>query len=175
MDEFVDQLLAGEMVCEIQLPRLTQRKVLEDTEGLAPRRSKLGKAMGVMEGLEGRSDAEDESEDEEGRGRYMSRSPSASRSPSPASEEEPEPEYWTEASGDEEDMDVDGDARRGRDVKRRRPVVERERSAAGSDDEGRYISRSPSPAGSDGRYVSRSPTRSPEPDTIEVEHIDGDV
>ncbi|BGP23450.1 hypothetical protein JCM10295v2_002346 [Rhodotorula toruloides] len=174
MDEFVDQLLSGEMVCEIQLPRLTQRKVLEDTEGLAPRRSKLGKAMGVMEALEGRSDAEDESEDEEGRGRYMSRSPSASRSPSPASEEGLEPEYWTEASGDEEDMGVSGGARRGRDVKRRRPVVEGDGSA-GSEDEGRYISRSPSPAGSDGRYVSRSPTRSPKAATIEVEHIDGDV
>ncbi|GAA6014516.1 hypothetical protein JCM8202_001566 [Rhodotorula sphaerocarpa] len=182
MDDFVDQLLNGESVCEVQLPRLTQRKVLEDTEGLAPRRSKLGKALGVMRvdgaGGSDASDAEDDSADEGGggRGRYLSRSPSMSRSPSPASGEdvrEPTPEYWTEASGDEEEEESRTNCRR------RKPVVEREGAGGGgddmSDDAGRYISRSPSPAGSDGRYVSRSPTRSPEPDQIEVEHVDGDV
>ncbi|TKA58483.1 hypothetical protein B0A53_00222 [Rhodotorula sp. CCFEE 5036] len=191
MDEFVDQLLVGESVCEIQLPRLTQRKVLEETEGLAPRRSKLGKALGVMqvEGADG-SDVgggdDDDSADEEGggggggRGRYLSRSPSASPSPSPSGDEradrkEGSPEYWTEASEDEDEQDSPGRRRR----RRKRPVVvERgEGQGEGSDDEdaGRYISRSPSPAGSDGRFVSRSPTRSPEPERIQVEHIEGDV
>ncbi|GAA6034822.1 hypothetical protein JCM8097_009315 [Rhodosporidiobolus ruineniae] len=176
IDEFADQLLTGESVCEIQLPRLTQRKVLEETEGLAPRRSKLGKAMGVM-GSDAGSGSEDEGDEE--RGRYMSRSPSASRSPSPSVVSEPEPEYYTE----EEDEDDAMDGGRGRDVKRRRrPVVEvdgveqaRRRSPSPAGSEGRYISRSPSPAGSDGRFVSRSPTRSPEPGRIEVEHIEGDV
>ena len=182
MDEFVDQLLVGESVCEIQLPRLTQRKVLEETEGLAPRRSKLGKALGVMqvEGADG-SDVEggDDSADEEGaggggRGRYLSRSPSASPSPSPSGDEradrkEGSPEYWTEASEGEEEQDS-----RRRRRRRKRPVVV---EGGGSDDEdaGRYISRSPTPAGSDGRFVSRSPTRSPEPERIQVEHIEGDV
>ncbi|BGP14316.1 hypothetical protein JCM10213_004443 [Rhodosporidiobolus nylandii] len=173
IDEFADQLLSGEMVCEIQLPRLTQRKVLEETEGLAPRRSKLGKAMGVMGSDAGSGD---EDEDDDRSARYMSRSPSASRSPSPVSVVEEEPEYWTE----EEDEGAGG---RGRDVKRkRRPVVEvdgveRRRSPSPAGSEGRYISRSPSPANSDGRFVSRSPTRSPEPDRMqfEVEHVAGDV
>ncbi|KWU44174.1 PRP38-domain-containing protein, partial [Rhodotorula sp. JG-1b] len=116
MDEFVDQLLVGESVCEIQLPRLTQRKVLEETEGLAPRRSKLGKALG-----------------------------------------EGSPEYWTEASEDEAQ-----DSRRRRRRKRTVVVERGEEEGSDNDDEdaGRYISRSPSPAGSDGRFVSRSPTRS---------------
>ncbi|BGP38532.1 hypothetical protein JCM10450v2_002481 [Rhodotorula kratochvilovae] len=188
IDEFADQLLHGESVCEIQLPRLTQRKVLEETEGLPPRRSKLGKALGVRAVGEASGDeagSGDDSDDAaEGRSeRYLSRSPSASRSPSPSPmEDEPEPEYWTEGSEVEDD-----DAARGRDVKRRRkPVVEVEgrdgrrtvtagRSPSPAASEGRYISRSPSPAGSDGRYVSRSPTRSPEPEQIEVEYVAGDV
>ncbi|GAA5953261.1 hypothetical protein JCM21900_004466 [Sporobolomyces salmonicolor] len=181
LDQFADDLLNAEMVCEIQLPRLTQRKVLEETEGLAPRRSKLGKAMGVLgatkEGEASGAEDGDESDEERG-GRYLSRSPSASRSPSPASgAEEQEPEYWTEAS------DAEGDAGgRGRDVKRVRRKVQKARSASRAGSEGRYISRSPSPAGSDGRFVSRSPTRSPEPGggeedrmQIEVERVEGDV
>lgn len=208
IDEFADQLLHGESACEIQLPRLTQRKVLEETEGLPPRRSKLGRALGVRgagehsgeEAGDGSgSDAEGSDGARGGGGRYLSRSPSASRSPSPSpmDEDEPEPEYWTEGSGDE----GGAEGSRGKDVKRRRPVVEvegrdgrrtvvQERgrsrspgpggSGAASDDnddnEGRYISRSPSPAGSDGRFVSRSPTRSASPvERFEVEHVAGDV
>ncbi|GAA5829269.1 hypothetical protein JCM11251_004988 [Rhodosporidiobolus azoricus] len=179
IDEFADQLLTGEMVCEIQLPRLTQRKVLEETEGLAPRKSKLGKALGVM--ADAGSDDEGEGSDDDDRsGRYMSRSPSASRSPSPMSgveEEEEEPEYWTE------DEDEAGGGR-GKDVKRRRKVVvevdgverdSRRRSPSPAGSEGRYISRSPSPAGSDGRFASRSPSGSPAPEKFEVEHVEGDV
>jgi pre-mRNA-splicing factor 38A len=41
MDEFVDELLTQERVCELILPRMTKREVLEETEGLAPRLSKL--------------------------------------------------------------------------------------------------------------------------------------
>ncbi|GMK53965.1 hypothetical protein CspeluHIS016_0105510 [Cutaneotrichosporon spelunceum] len=40
-DEFVDELLTQDRVCDIILPRLTQRAVLEETEGLAPRKSLL--------------------------------------------------------------------------------------------------------------------------------------
>ena len=40
-DEFVDDLLTKDRVCDIILPRLTQRAVLEETEGLAPRQSLL--------------------------------------------------------------------------------------------------------------------------------------
>lgn len=71
MDEFIDLLLTEERVCEVQLPRLTLRKVLEESEGLSRRRSKLAKAMGV-------DLSEDEGSDVSDRDRYMSRSPSGS-------------------------------------------------------------------------------------------------
>lgn len=45
MDEFIYDLLTKERVCELILPRLTRRDVLEDTEGLAPRTSKLEDAL----------------------------------------------------------------------------------------------------------------------------------
>ncbi|KAF8610572.1 PRP38-domain-containing protein [Ceratobasidium sp. AG-I] len=45
IDEFVDQLLTEERVCDTILPRLTKREVLEETEGLAPRASALLDAM----------------------------------------------------------------------------------------------------------------------------------
>ncbi|CAK9780797.1 PRP38-domain-containing protein [Cutaneotrichosporon oleaginosum] len=64
-DEFIDELLTQDRVCDIILPRLTQRAVLEETEGLAPRKSLL--------------------EDEEERGRRAMATPSdgGSRESSP--------------------------------------------------------------------------------------------
>ncbi|CAE6400029.1 unnamed protein product [Rhizoctonia solani] len=50
MDEFVDQLLTEERVCDIILPRLAKREVLEETEGLAPRTSVLLNAMAGKSG-----------------------------------------------------------------------------------------------------------------------------
>ena len=41
MDEFVDELLTEERVCDLILPRLPKREILEETEGLQPRRSPL--------------------------------------------------------------------------------------------------------------------------------------
>lgn len=58
-DEFVDQLLTEERVCDIILPRLTKRDVLEETEGLAPRTSVLEDAL------------EGSDNDEDGRGRPL--------------------------------------------------------------------------------------------------------
>ncbi|WVW84665.1 hypothetical protein I302_106699 [Kwoniella bestiolae CBS 10118] len=65
-DEFIDDLLTKERVCDIILPRLTQRSVLEETEGLEPRRSLLEE-----EEREARSDASSPRSQ-----RYISRSPS---------------------------------------------------------------------------------------------------
>ncbi|KAL8287091.1 hypothetical protein RQP46_004097 [Phenoliferia psychrophenolica] len=145
MDAFADALLHDERVCEIQLPRLTQRKVLEETEGLAARRSKLGRAMNVL----GEAD-EDEEEEIEGRGRYLSRSPSGSRSPSPEPDADAKtPEYWTEGSEDESEEE-------GPATKAAKVIKETQGSQDGSEG-GRYISRSPSPNRSD-RFVSRSPS-----------------
>jgi len=50
MDEFVDQLLAEERVCDIILPRLTKRQVLEENGDIGPRKSRL------LDALEGKSD-----------------------------------------------------------------------------------------------------------------------
>lgn len=151
MDEFADQLLTQERVCEIQLPRMTQRKVLEETEGLPRRKSKLGKALGVLDDAAGDGDASDE--DDEERGRYLSRSPSGSRSPTP--EREKTPEYWTEGSEDEEE-----------------PVEKRRKEKSPESD--RFVSRSPSPVSD--RYVSRSPSPgSPGRMNVDTERIEGDV
>lgn len=133
IDAFADQLLTEERVCEIQLPRLTQRRVLEETEGLAPRRSQLGKALGVLGGPVA-SDEDEEEEDGERGERYMSRSPS--RSPSPELHELGEQEYYTEGSEDEDEEEAE--------------------------DAGRYVSRSASPV-SEAGYVSRDGSASPPP------------
>ncbi|TFY64193.1 hypothetical protein EVJ58_g2788 [Rhodofomes roseus] len=45
MDEFVDNLLVEERVCDIILPRLTKRDVLEDNGEMGPRQSRLLDAM----------------------------------------------------------------------------------------------------------------------------------
>lgn len=109
-DEFVDQLLTEERVCDIILPRLTKRDVLEETEGLAPRSSALLKAMeesgsedeeGARGGRKRRSNgSERDSSSSRSRrgsdsannirsgseqGRFVSRSPSRSRSRTPQS------------------------------------------------------------------------------------------
>lgn len=47
-DEFIDQLLTEDRVCDIILPRLTQRSVLEETEGLPPRKSLLVRRIDVL-------------------------------------------------------------------------------------------------------------------------------
>ncbi|CAE6436563.1 unnamed protein product [Rhizoctonia solani] len=54
MDEFVDQLLTEERVCDIILPRMSKREVLEETEGLAPRTSVL------LDAMAGKSESDDE-------------------------------------------------------------------------------------------------------------------
>ena len=64
MDEFIDSLLTEERACDVILPRLTKREVLEETEGLEPRISPLEDAL-----LEGESE---DGSDEEGKER-MSR------------------------------------------------------------------------------------------------------
>ncbi|KAI5119104.1 hypothetical protein M0805_004874 [Coniferiporia weirii] len=66
MDEFVDQLLTEERVCDIILPRITKRGVLEENVELGPRKSLL------LDAMEGRAERE--------RSRSRSRSKSADRS-----------------------------------------------------------------------------------------------
>ncbi|KAE8610217.1 hypothetical protein XENTR_v10012048 [Xenopus tropicalis] len=62
VDEFIDQLLHEERVCDVILPRLQKRFVLEETEQLDPRVSALEEDMDDVESSE-----EEEDEDEKGR------------------------------------------------------------------------------------------------------------
>ena len=70
MDEFVDELLTQERVCELILPRIAKRELLEETEGLAPRISKLeevllnGTKSTVVTDAKDRSDSEGEASDD---------------------------------------------------------------------------------------------------------------
>ncbi|QRW00602.1 pyruvate dehydrogenase E1 component beta subunit [Ceratobasidium sp. AG-Ba] len=147
MDEFVDQLLTEERVCDTILPRLTKREVLEETEGLAPRPSVLLDAMagnasgsedeGGQKGVRRRSPSV-KSERSRSRGRSLSRSGSSSRSRS--------------GSADVKERFVSKSPSRSRS---------RSRSRSGSPVARRSRTRSPSP------YRSRS--RSISPDRMETE------
>ena len=77
MDEFVDQLLTEERVCDIILPRLAKRQVLEENGDIGPRKSRL------LDALEGKSDHGSEggrSRSRSSRGSSRSRSQDANRS-----------------------------------------------------------------------------------------------
>lgn len=94
-DDFVDELLTKDRVCDIILPRLTRRDVLEETEGLAPRKSLLDdepektRSRSSSPDLRGRSRSRSSSRgrslrsrsnSSSDRSRYVSRSPSRSDS-----------------------------------------------------------------------------------------------
>ncbi|KAJ3881506.1 PRP38 family-domain-containing protein [Lentinula edodes] len=71
IDEYVDSLLTEERVCDIIMPRLIKRQVLEENNDIGPRKSRL------LDALEGRSD----DESNRSRSRSRSRSKSLVRSP----------------------------------------------------------------------------------------------
>lgn len=60
MDEFIDELLHSERVCDVSLPRLQKRHVLEETNELEPRISPLEVNLDEAD-----SDDEDEEEEED--------------------------------------------------------------------------------------------------------------
>ncbi|XP_040262857.1 pre-mRNA-splicing factor 38A [Bufo bufo] len=62
VDEFIDELLHSERICDIILPRLQKRYVLEETEQLDPRVSALEEDMDDVESSE-----EEDEEDDKGR------------------------------------------------------------------------------------------------------------
>jgi len=73
IDEFAYELMTEERVCDIILPRLQKRQILEENGEIGPRKSRLLAAM------------EDESDDGSTRGRSRSRSPDTSPSSGSAS------------------------------------------------------------------------------------------
>ncbi|GAA98551.1 hypothetical protein E5Q_05238 [Mixia osmundae IAM 14324] len=95
IDAFVDSLLTEERVCEIQLPRLTLRRVLEETESLPSRKSQLGKAMALDDLSDDEAPRRSQSDESD---RYISRSPTpeedevrpryVSRTPTPDDDDE---------------------------------------------------------------------------------------
>ncbi|PWN50664.1 PRP38-domain-containing protein [Violaceomyces palustris] len=150
MDTFVDQLLQEQRVCDIILPRLTRRDVLEEIEGLAPRISKLEEVLVMGKaGLEdGRADSQDEESDDS------------------AAEERRERKRRLER------------AARVRESKMRENqlalgMVTRQGLGEREEDEEQdgYVSQEESDdvEGLSGRYVSRSPSRSVSPDRREEE------
>lgn len=72
IDEFASELLTEDRVCDIILPRLQKRQILEENGQIGPRKSRLLSAM------------DDGSEDGSTKNRSRSRSPDRSRSRSPS-------------------------------------------------------------------------------------------
>jgi len=56
VDEFIDELLTKERVCDIALPHIKTRAMLEDADELEPRESLLGSEVES----EGETDAEED-------------------------------------------------------------------------------------------------------------------
>jgi len=123
IDEFVDQLLNEERVCDIILPRIPKRGVLEENGEIAPRQSRL---LDAMEG-------KDEDYASQGRSRSRSRSrvsSRSSRSPTGTSDRTRTPS-----------IDGEDGSRKGS----RSPSPTRSASPVGSDGRFRSRSRSVSP------------------------------
>jgi pre-mRNA-splicing factor 38A len=130
-DEFIDQLLTEDRVCDVILPRLTKRDVLEETEGLAPRTSVLEDAL---EGAEA-------SGSEDG-GRHRSDGARAKGK--------------GRADGSDVEMADNSDDEAAGAHRRRARSRSRSSDGASDEDGGRFISRSPSPRMRDSRSRSRS-------------------
>lgn len=147
MDEFVDELLTQERACDLILPRLTRRDVVEETEGLAPRISKLEDAL-----LHGKIDAA-KSNEEEGSG---------AESDDSAKHELAERKQRVERARrlrEERMAEDDKAASMAMGNADDYPSQEEDEDA----DEERFVSRSPSRSASPANgYVSRSPSRSPD-------------
>lgn len=144
IDEFIDDLLTKERVCELILPRLTKRDVLEDTEGLAPRSSKLEDAMMEKnDSFSGNESSESDNFEWKVRARRVEK-----------------------ARKIRQEIEAQ-EAARGAVLKDNEQIEDEDSddyypSQEASDTSERFVSRSPSP-GSDTGYISRSPSRTPEP------------
>ncbi|SHO79427.1 Uncharacterized protein MSYG_3776 [Malassezia sympodialis ATCC 42132] len=152
MDEFIDQLLTEERVCDLILPRLTKRAVLERKEGLRPRTSKLENAMvlGEANGLD--DDANDS--DDSIRAIRSERQHRIAQADALRAERQA---LTARARGDMDEYESqqsesDEERLHARILRSRTPSVSPDRTPIGAS------SRSPSPA-----FRSRSPSRSPEP------------
>ncbi|KAG9010118.1 Pre-mRNA-splicing factor 38A [Tulasnella sp. JGI-2019a] len=160
VDEFVDSLLNEERVCDIILPRLTKRDVLEETEGLGPRPSAL---LDAMEGSGSENAA-----DSRGRGTSSRKAQRSGDRNSDGSRSRSSSSHMSARSGDLRDEGPkDSTARDGSKSR-----LSENRSRSGSvESRARYVSRSPSRSASrsrsnhsraSSRYRSRSRDISPD-------------
>ena len=173
MDSFVDSLLRESRVCDVSLPLLTRRDVVEELEGLAPRVSRLEDVL--LHQNEHESDAESDDSAAEARRERRRRVQRAARIRQARANEQPEPEQAQEIAytSQEEDGEGENTDEAPRYVSRSpsrsisiSPDRQRNEDAdADADADASYKSRSPSrsPDGQE-RYMSRSPSRSPDRD-----------
>ncbi|CAO1617781.1 unnamed protein product [Jaminaea pallidilutea] len=189
LDVFVDELLSEETVCEVVLPRLTKREVLEETEGIEPRISKLEEALlaGEEDGDDG-SDDENDEEFQERKGRWKEKlrrrfeARNAQKNKSGAEVAALSNGHAgndDDGEGEGDDGDGYGDDGGGyasqelSDEDDRHSSRYISRSPSPDADGDRYMSRSPSPgsAGEEARYVSRSPSVSGSEDGRNARYI----
>ncbi|XP_060933947.1 pre-mRNA-splicing factor 38A isoform X3 [Limanda limanda] len=138
VDEFIDELLHAERMCDIILPRLQRRQVLEEAEMLDPRISALEEDLDEVE----TSDEEDEEEDKQQQERLQTPEPHRrSYRDNDRPRRSPSPRYRRSRSP----------RRRSRSPKRRSPSPRRERHRSKSPPR-RHRSRS-----RDRRHRSKSP------------------
>lgn len=150
MDTFVDELLTEERVCDVILPRLLKREVLEEREGLPPRGSVLEEALLEGEEVEGEGSGDEGEMGEAERERKRRWREKVARGRE-AREARLRAEAEREAGGA---ADTNGAGHGDAEVRPPSPVDESEvgyASQEGSEDERE-------------RYVSRSPSRSVSPD-----------
>ncbi|XP_060933946.1 pre-mRNA-splicing factor 38A isoform X2 [Limanda limanda] len=137
VDEFIDELLHAERMCDIILPRLQRRQVLEEAEMLDPRISALEEDLDEVE----TSDEEDEEEDKQQERLQTPEPHRRSYRDNDRPRRSPSPRYRRSRSP----------RRRSRSPKRRSPSPRRERHRSKSPPR-RHRSRS-----RDRRHRSKSP------------------
>ncbi|XP_034439423.1 pre-mRNA-splicing factor 38A isoform X3 [Hippoglossus hippoglossus] len=136
VDEFIDELLHAERMCDIILPRLQRRQVLEEAEMLDPRISALEEDLDEVE----TSDEEDEEEDKQQERLQTPEPHRRSYRDNDRPRRSPSPRYRRSRSP----------RRRSRSPKRRSPSPRRERHRSKSPRRHRSRSR-------DRRHRSKSP------------------
>ena len=180
MDEFINDLLTKDRVCELILPRMTRRDVLEEMEGLAPRMSKLEDALlaastttaKVKEeryaGQAGSEDADDAAASDDSAAHLrQQKTLRIQRAQKIRQEKENQKVERQRAARDYalQDRTEDGDilfVNDGDIVEEDYPSQEEENEDSEGEDEKRFISPSRSIDGSEQGYQSRSPSRSPD-------------
>jgi pre-mRNA-splicing factor 38A len=156
MDEFIDQLLTEERVCELILPRLTRRDVLEEVEGLVPRISKLEDAMLTSSLNENGMDQDSDSNSDDS-----------------TKAEREEKQKRVQRALKVRQTRIEEEERRARILESAKSTTRVKEESISQDefgsqeednsDQERYVSRSPSRSGSEKNgYQSRSPSRSPD-------------